>query len=56
MGCQENNIKGIVHDDIFKLQTSSDNSVIGIDCSERSILPEKNMRKLMNKTIDKDFS
>ena len=36
MGCQENNIKGIVPDDIFKLQRSSEELIIGIDCSEGS--------------------
>ena len=41
MGCQENVTKGMVPDDIFRIERTGDQLVRGTECYERAILPKK---------------
>ena len=55
MGCQDNVVKGLVSDDIFRIERTGDQLVRGTDCFERAILPTKTMRTSLLKCIEMDF-
>ena len=56
MGTQENNMKGFLSDDIFKLQrVSKGGTVKGTDCFERSLLPKKKMRDQIKNIVTNSF-
>ena len=56
MGCQENVTKGMVPDDIFRIERTGDQLVRGTECYERAILPKKAMRKSLLECVDMDFN
>ena len=56
MGCQDNVVKGLVADDIFKTPRAGDSLVHGTECYERSVLPQKNMRNSLKDLAQQNFS
>ena len=56
MGCQENAVKGLVPDEVFKVERAGKELVQGTDCFERSILPKKKMRESLADCAEKGWS
>ena len=56
MGCQENAVKGLVPDEVFKVERAGKELVQGTDCFERSILPKKKMRESLADCGEKGWS
>ena len=55
MGCQDNVVKGMVSDDIFRIERTGDQLVRGTDCFERAILPTKTMRISLLECVEMDL-
>ena len=56
MGCQENIVKGMISEEMFRIERTGQVVVMGTECYERAILPTQSMRQSLMECVEMDFN